>query len=387
MQDDSIDWSTHSLRWIADRNPFYLLSACCGLLGCWLLASISRQDMLDVALRIAGVVAYELLAVCLGVWLAKNASMLRDAAILSVLTLILIADFSFFYTQAAMLSMVPAVVFTLFGCAQAMGVMGFLLKGFRVRVPRVGQWLLAVTLFAVHVFPLAMRWVNEHSVNLPLAFLAAFAATGAIVGAHSLPLRERLHEPNPLARALAVLAPAIMLMSLLAHLIAVEWIYDVHFMMVFASPLLLGLAWLCLRMESSGAAGVACMAAGFAVLMALGDTLPGSIWDGGGWSWLGFSPLRAVLVLASVVFCETWLLWRSRSAFVAGAVTFFAASLGHTREIIGRHLDALSDGVVHLLSNLMPVSREGWGLFLFSLAFVLLAAGAWLSSWKTRDSQ
>src|SRR5262245_27384269 len=235
MQDDSIDWSTHSLRWIADRNPFYLLSACCGLLGCWLLASISRQDALDVALRITGVAAYELLAVCLGVWLAKNASMVRDAAILSVLTLILIADFSFFYTQAAMLSVVPAVAFTLFGCAQALGVMGFLLRGYRVQLPRVGQWLLAVTLFAVHLLPLAMRWAAEHSVNLPLAFLVAFVATGAIVAAHALPLRWRLHQPNPLAsesdvagslaRALALLAPAVMLMSLLAHLIAVEWIY------------------------------------------------------------------------------------------------------------------------------------------------------------------
>jgi hypothetical protein len=385
MQHDSIDWSTHSLRWIADRNPFYLLSACCGLLGCWLLASISRQDLLDVALRIAGVVAYEVLAVCLGVWLAKNASMLRDAAILSVLTLILIADFSFFYTQAAMLSRVPAVVFTLFGCAQALGVMGFLLRGYRVNLPRFGQWLLAVTLFAVHLVPLAMRWVAEHSVNLPLAFLAAFAATGVIVGAHASPWRERPHEPNALARALGVLAPAVMLLSLLAHLIAVEWIYDVQFMMVFASPLFLGLAWLCLRTESS--TSVACMAAGFAVLLALGDTPPGSIWDGAGWSWLGFSPLRAVLIVASLVFMETWLFHRSRGAFVLGAVASFAALLGHTRVIIGQHLNDLSNGVVHVLSNLMPVSREGWGLFLFSLAFVLLAAGAWLSSWKTRDSQ
>ena len=129
------------------------------------------------------------------------------------------------------------------------------------------------------------------------------------------------------------------------------------------------------------------MAAGFAVLLALGDTPPGSIWDGAGWSWMGFSPLRAVLIVASLVFMETWLLHRSRVAFVLGAVASFAALLGHTRVIIGQHLNDLSNGVVHVLSNLMPVSREGWGLFLFSLAFVLLAAGAWLSSWKTRDSQ
>src|SRR5215831_4369708 len=180
MQDGSTDWSTHSLRWIGDRNPFYLLSACCGLLGCWLLGSISPQEVLDLALRITGVLAYELLVVCLGAWLAKNLSMRRDAAILSVLTLILLADFSFFYPQAAMLKMVPAVLFTLFGCAQALGVMGFLLKGFRVHLPRFGQWLLAVNILGVHLLQLVLRWAAEHSVNLPLAFLVAFAAAGAI---------------------------------------------------------------------------------------------------------------------------------------------------------------------------------------------------------------
>src|SRR5215510_4236957 len=155
MQDSSTDWSTHSLRWIADRNPFYLLSACCGLLGCWLLGSLSQQGLLDVALRITGVLAYELLVVCLGAWLAKKSSMRRDAAILSVLTLILLADFSFFYMQAAMLKMVPAVLFTLFGCAQALCVLGFVFRGFRVRLSRLGQWVLAVNLFVVHLLPLA----------------------------------------------------------------------------------------------------------------------------------------------------------------------------------------------------------------------------------------
>ena len=39
-----------SVRWIVDRNPFYLLSACCGLLGCWLLGDVSRPDLLDTAI-------------------------------------------------------------------------------------------------------------------------------------------------------------------------------------------------------------------------------------------------------------------------------------------------------------------------------------------------
>ena len=153
-----------------------------------------------------------------------------------------------------------------------------------------------MTLFGVHLLPLALRWAAEHWVNLPLAFLTAFAAAGAIVGAHALPLRRRLDEPDvpasdpdfagSLARALALLAPAVMLMSLAAHLIAVKWIYDVDFMMVFASPLFLGLACVCLGMDTSGArfaregtlpgatrpSSIASTAAVFAVMLARSAT-------------------------------------------------------------------------------------------------------------------
>jgi hypothetical protein len=396
MQDGSVDWSTHSLRWFADRNPFYLLSACCGLLGCWLLGSIARQEVLDVGLRIAGILAYELLVVYLGVWLAKKESMRRDAAILSVLTLILLADFSFFYTQAAMLKWAPAALFTLFGCAQSLTVMNFLLKGFGVQLPRFGAWLLAVNLCGVHLLPLALRYAAEHQADLPLAFLVAFAAAGAAVGAHALPLRWRLDRPDAwaadadfagsLAGVLARLAPAVALMSLFVHLIAVEWMYEVHFMTVFASPLFLGLACMYLLVDTSGDRS-ACTLAVFAVLLALGDAPAGAMWYGGGWSWLGFSPLRIVLVAAAAVSWQAWRIQGRKRAFVLGIVTSFAAFLGHTPQMIARHFDDLCTSTIQLLWNFLPVSRQGWGLFLFSFAFVLLAAGAWLSRWKTRDSR
>ena len=49
-----------SVRWIIDRNPFYMLSACCGLAGCWLLGDISRPDLADVAIKVSAVLAYEI---------------------------------------------------------------------------------------------------------------------------------------------------------------------------------------------------------------------------------------------------------------------------------------------------------------------------------------
>jgi hypothetical protein len=92
-----------SLRWIVDRNPFYMLSACCGLAACWLLGDVSRPDLADVAMKVAAVFVYEIAVAVLAVWLAKRVTTGRDAAILSVLALTLTADISFFYSLGSLL--------------------------------------------------------------------------------------------------------------------------------------------------------------------------------------------------------------------------------------------------------------------------------------------
>ncbi len=404
--------SSRSFHRIADRNPFYLLSACCGLLGCWLLGDLSQQDVADTAMRIGGVLAYELAVVSLGVWLAKQAGMQRDAAILSVLALVLIADFSFFYTQAAMLKPAPASLFSFFGAAQALGVVGVLLRGFRVGLSKPARWLLAVDLFAVHLLPLALRFSAENAAGLPRAFLAAFTAAGALVAAHAWPTRWRgemsisdspaAYTGDDLSRALAVIAPVVVLVSLLAHLIAVEWIYGIEFLGVFASPLCLGVASVCLRREAArgdAAAGVtsngvrigippggwSCVLAVLAVFLAVGNPPAGAVWDANGWSWFGISPLRLALMAASAVFWAQWPMRQGiRVLFLACGGAALAA-LGHTLETIHRHAGDLYWGAIKLLSHSLPMSRTGWGALLFVLAFLLLGAGGWVS-WRTTRS-
>jgi hypothetical protein len=402
--------SSRSFHWIADRNPFYLLSACCGLVGCWLLGDLAQQDVADAAMRIVGILAYELAVVSLGVWLAKQAGMQRDAAILSVLTLVLIADFSFFYTQAAMLKPAPASLFSFFGAAQALVVVSVLLQGFRIGLSKPARWLLAVDLFAVHLLPLALRLSAENAAGLPLAFLAAFAAAGALVAAHAWPTRWRAeisisdspaHTPDDLSRALAVIAPVVVLVSLAAHLIAVEWIYGIEFLDVFASPLCLGVASVCLRREAArgdASAGVtsdgvlmgitpggwSCVLAVLAVFLASGNPPAGAVWDANGWSWFGISPLRLALIAASAVLWAHWRMRRGIRALFLACGGAALAALGHTPESIHRHAGDLYGRVTRLLSHSLPMSRTGWGALLFVLAFLLLGAGAWMSWRKTR---
>lgn len=372
------------LRWIVDRNPFYMLSACCGLAACWLLGDVSRTDLGDVAMKVAAVFAYEIAVAVLAVWLAKRVETTRDAAILSVLALTLTADISFFYTQAAMLRVVPAAAFCAFGAAQALLIVGALLRGVRADLSRSTEWLLAMDLSAVHLFPLALRVFAEDRGELELAFLAVFMAVGIVIAAHALPGWWRSQPMPPtdaLPRVLGVLAPILILVSLMAHVAASQWIYEVPIFAVFLSPILLGIAAFCIRREADTWIFALSIAA---VILAFAKPPDGAIWDANGWSWLGISPLRLILV-GSAAIC--WGLWRMRGGFAPITMALSASLLavfGHTPDAMQRNADVTWRSIRNVVNAAFPNSRYGWGALLFVAAFLLLGLGAW-ATWHRRD--
>ena len=375
-----------SLRWIVDRNPFYVLSACCGLAACWLLGDVSRPDLADVATKVAAVFAYEIAVAVLAVWLAKHVATTRDAAILSVLALTLTADISFFYTQAAMLRVLPASLFCVFGAAQALLIVGALLRGVGADLSRSAEWLLAMDLSAVHLFPLALRVSGDARDGVELAFLAVFTTVGMVIAAHGLPAGWRSQPMPPtevLPRVLGVIAPILILVSLMAHVAALEWIYEVPIFAVFLSPILLGIAVFCLRREADAWAFALSVAA---VILAFAKPPDGAIWNANGWSWLGISPLRLILA-ASAAIC--WGLWRRHGEFVSITMALSASLLaifGHTPDAMQRNAVVTWRSIRNVVNAAVPNSRYGWGALLFMAAFLLLALGAW-ATWHRRDRE
>src|SRR5688572_6722224 len=375
-----------SLRWIVDGNPFYVLSACCGLAACWLLGDVSRPDLADVATKVAAVFAYEIAVAVLAVWLAKHVATTRDAAILSVLALTLTADISFFYTQPSMLRVVPASLFCVFGAAQALLMVGTLLRGVGADLSRAAEWLLALDLSAVHLFRLALRVSVDNCDGFELASLAVFMAVGMVIAAHALPAswRSQLMPPDDaLPRLLGVIAPILILVSLLAHVAALGWIYEVPIFAVFLSPILLGIAAFCLRRWENAWASALCVAA---VILAFAKPPDGAIWNANGWSWLGISPLRLMLV-ASAAIC--WGLWRRHGGFAPITMALSASLLaifGHTPDAMQRNALVTWRSIRHVVNAAVPNSRYGWGALLFVSAFLLLGLGAW-ATWHRRDGE
>ncbi len=381
-------WHPGHLHWIADRNPFYLLSAVCLILGCWLLGHTS-QSLPGLSALIAGLVAYELLAVPLALWLARQRAFGRDAAIVSVLVIFLAADFTFFYSQAATERQDFAQIATLFGAAQSLAVVGWLLRGFGVRLTQAGQWILAADFLAIHLMPLAMRLLSDKA-NMALALLGVAVATGLLLALHGLPARWRhpemaAGESRRLTRALAWLAPAVALASLAAHGASVQWVYDIRFGGAHLAPLALGGAALLLGLERKNLwpAGLAIQWAGalavLGVLLTLGDDM-GLTWNVlREQTWLGLSPMRgATLAAAALLWCA-WRMNRHKVLLFLATCASGLFLLGHSMKVAMAHVGLLWDWLGRTFSVSVPTTRAGWGVVLFVGAFVLLGVGALIS--------
>ena len=380
----------HVARWIVDRNPFYLLSAGCGLLGCWLLGDVSQPDLRDTAMKVAALVLYETAVVALAVWLAKKDATVRDAAILSMLTVTLTADAAFFSTETAMVGPTAAAGFAALGAAQALAIVGVLFKSIGVRVPPRGAWLLGLDIATVHLLPAVMRFRAQGFGHSEQVFWQAFVAIGALLAAHAWP--DRWHAgadnrtsgrlPPPFVPQLASIAPAVFLTSIVAHTFASVWVFQADFFPVLLSPLLVGSSVLALRRGSIRAVGVLSIAA---VLLAVLPSPQALVLVYGRSDWLAISPLRIVLVWAAAVLMGLWRIERSRGALPLSTGFLGLAVLGHTPHAMRIHFVALSVFSRRILSTLSPESREGWGVMLFAMAFLLLGVGAWTSRRRLHD--
>jgi hypothetical protein len=379
-----------SLRWIVDRNPFYLLSACCGLLGCWLLGDISRPDLLDASLKIVALTAYEIAVVALAAWLSKNKATLRDAAILSVVTVTLTADAAFLSTETAMLKPAAAAGFAALSAAQALAIVGVLFVKIPVRMSRRGSWLLALDIVTVHLSPVLLRFGAQSTDSTELVFWPAFVAIGALLAAHAWPehwnalVPKRPADPLPpaFALALASMAPAAFVTSVVAHTFAAAWVFHADFYPVFLSPPLAGLAFLALRRGWTRSVTVLSIAA---VLLAVAPPPETFVLGFARSDWLAVSPLRIVLVWAALVLFGLWRAEQNRSALALSAGFLLLSIFGHTPQAMLDHFAALATYARRVISAGVPASREGWGAALFVLAFVLLGFGAWTSRRRLRE--
>lgn len=374
------------IHWLADYNPFYLLSACCMLLGIFVLNDSLNWSPLpqnNLLILIATLNLYELALVILAVVLLRR-GLLRDGMFLLLLEAFFLADAGFlnmeiFTTDPATGLIVNAVLFAL---AVVKVAFVFAATGLPVRG---GLFFFVMAqlalLFAIPgVFSdVALRRAGE----LPmLAVAGAWWAAGLVPVLYVLLVRMR--PLTPVARRVAKVFVALPFVSLMAHLCLANWVYKVAFHPSNLAPLLLGLAvwigrydWhvstLAWRMRMHLALPFT------AVALAAIKFPPELTFDVVGvWS----SPLRLTLIGASIVYLDGWFLHR-QAYFMAGSILCLLGSgLGSSVKDMNRNTLDFMRYWLEGIGKLIPRTASQWGVVSVVGAFVLLAMGAGLSLLK-----
>ncbi len=374
------------LNWLAEYNPFYLLSACCMLLGIFVL-----NDSLDwsplpqnnLLILIATLNVYELALVVLAVVLLRR-GLVRDGMFLLFLEAFFLADAGFlnmeiFTTDPATGLVVNGVLFAL-----AVVKIAFVFAATGLPV-RGGLFFFVMAqlalLFAIPgVFSdVALRRGGQ----LPmLAVTAAWWAAGLVPILYVLLVRMRAMDAGQ--RRIAKVFVALPFVSLMAHLCLANWVHKVTFHPSNLSPLLLGLAvwvgrydWhvstLAWRMRMQ-------LVLPFTAVMLAAIKFPPELLFEVMGVWV--SPLRLAALGATLAYIDGWFLHRHAYFAAAAILCLVGAGLGVSVKDMNRNtLDFMRFWLVGI-SRLVPKTASQWGVVSVVGAFVLLAMGAGLSLLK-----
>jgi hypothetical protein len=374
------------LNWLAEYNPFYLLSACCMLLGIFVL-----NDSLDwsplpknnLLILIATLNVYELALVTLAVVLLRR-GLVRDGMFLLFLEAFFLADAGFLNME--IFTTDPATGLVVNGALFALAVVKVAFVFAATGLPvRGGLFFFVMAqlalLFAIPgVFSdVALRRSGE----LPmLAVTGAWWAAGLVPVLYVLLVRMRPMDPGH--RRIAKVFVALPFVSLMAHLCLANWVYKVTFHPSNLSPLLLGLAvwvgrydWhvstLAWRMRMQ-------LVLPFTAVMLAAIKFPPDLLFEVAGVWI--SPLRLAGLGATLVYVDGWFL--HRHAYFAAAAIFclFGAGLGvSVKEMNRNSLEFMRFWLVGI-GRMVPKTASQWGVVSVVGAFVLLAMGAGLSLLK-----
>jgi hypothetical protein len=339
-------------RFLADYNPFYLLSAMCMLFGVFAL-----NDSLDWSPLPIG----NLLRMIITLNLYEG--MLIALAIVLVNTLVLAAA-----------GVKVTLVFRAAGIPLLDGRFTFVLMQLAVLFAVPGIFGIIAQRHDNYLHPLAIYCGWWLAGVLPVAY-------ALIVGPSDI-FRSR-HDGRGggveliVSRVLLVLP----MLSLIAHLCLANWVYKVTFHPLNLSPLLLGLA------VAVGRSDQHATTAGWRMRMQL--VLP---FAAVAFSAIRFpqamvftfagvyvSPLRIALAGATLVYLDG--LWMHRHVYFAfGACVWMTLlGMGHSVKTMNANSADLARNSADSLSRLMPRTLMEWGVISIGAAFVLLALGAMLS--------
>lgn len=389
--------------WVIDRNPLFLISGVFMLGGCFLVsgvihgydpAAVGDGPVLLMLIALLTVLnVYEFTVIWLGLVLSRSQTLVRDTRHLLGLALLLIVDASFVYNETSIFKPEIGAIVAAAAAGLALVKAWWIARSLGIRPTRGAVAAISASLTLMYAMPIAVRLMaHDGFLSQPLA-MVVWCSLGAAVALYALPLHwarftDSDHPDHVQLQRLVVGGLIVLpLISLIGHATALLWVYENTFELSMLSPLLLGLAAVILRQQHRlGGPAPSAKAAAIVVACAIVPGLmPAEQLTIESWtqSWLAFSPLRGVLLIAPVIlFWGWWINGRKAFGVIPIAMPVIAAALGHTAAAMARH----ARWVIESIAELLPRTQLQWGALAITLAFICLGLGG-LVSWRRLSDQ
>jgi hypothetical protein len=387
------------MRWLAEHNPFYLLSAACMLAGCLALTnslswvSITPGRLLTL---IATLNLYEGLVLAIALFLITRRGLRRDGRMLHLLQAFFLADFTFLNAEIATADVRTGIAVNAILLVLAAIKLGVVLRVLRPNFTALQYAFVLLQLGILFATPLALRWLDARPNGLvnPKQFYGLWWAIGLLPAVYELLARidprGRVMSVSPSAQAAPITAYlALPYISLLAHVGVLHWVYMVDFFGAHAGPILLGLTLVLDRFSPNKVLprkdllSLRLLLPAAAVLVSMNNPFTfGPAW---GYPRLELTTFNLAVAGAFFVYLYCFLMPYARLVLATGAVAAMAYIFGPTETQMSNGLQHGWDFSVNLTNALAPKTLADWGVIGLVAAFGFLALGFWFSLRKEPD--
>lgn len=388
------------LRLVVDRNPFYLFSAVCMLVGCYVLShdlGLHPTESQKQLILLGVVNVYEVMLIGLALYLITRRRLFRDGKILLLIESLFLVDVTFLgnelVTTGSRAATVAVLLLLTLGAAKVLAIVKTLRLANAEKVFTVYVLSAAAMLAMPGLFGEAAR---HHSGALPATVIyAAWWVAGLlpVLGTLLPPGRRPKGIESFTSDVHRVVGSAYMVLpyvSLLAHLALANWVYQVHFYSANAAPVLLGLAVAIGRSRISLPANVRSQlhgVLGFAAVIVSASFPSLLVIPLGPSHALDLSPFRLALLGAAIVYADGFVLYRQLAFLCWAALFVVSAALGPSIQDIAANLAGMSNRGQSWMKSLIPETPAQWGITAVVASFAFLGLGAAVSLRKDSSDE
>ncbi len=374
------------LRFVHDRNPFYLLSALCMFIGFRIILGALNSAPGDWKTLLGLIVTlnvYEIAMIALALFLITRRGLQRDGWILLGIEALFLVDLTNLNAELFTASPWLGAEVNMLLFIAAMAKILIVIHVLELRVSTGTVAYIAAQMAFLLGLPGIFRLMRSSSATVsPLQIYAIWWMTGLLILAGAMLVRRvRSRHPTSMASLpwrLYILLP---LISLLVHLCGENRVYWVHFQIANIAPVLLATV-LAMNQSRLRWHPMVLPASFTLVLLSIGASITPS-GHSADLSTVVFgtaiSPLRITMVGSAGTLMFLIALHYSLLAVVVCGGCLMLAALGAEPATISHRLDRLLGVFGDISRRLIPDTAAEWGITAIAGAFVLLGIGAAVS--------